>query len=172
MMLWSIPLLIGTVLGVSVIAQLDQRFILPFMILAIVLAEWGPFITKHVRKASFYVASVITGAYTGFLGAGSGFLILSLLRLRYPNDTQIAHAKIQSSFLEWFVGIVAVIVHFFHGNLMLELWLIWSAGSLIGGVVGAKLLRTMGRASGNVQKIILRLSFVIALIVSAVAFFK
>ena len=33
MMLWSIPLLIGTVLGVSVIAQLDQRFILPFMIL-------------------------------------------------------------------------------------------------------------------------------------------
>lgn len=172
MMIWSLPILVGTVLGVTVIAQLDQRWILPFMVLAVVLSEWGPILARNLRKTSFYGASVLTGAYTGFLGAGSGFLILSLLRLRYPDDTQIGHAKIQSSFLEWFVGITAVVVHFFHGNLMLELWLAWSIGSLAGGVVGAKLLRTMGRMPGFLQKGILRASFVVALAVAAAAFFK
>jgi len=171
-MLWSIPLLIGTVLGASAIAQLDQRWILPVMVIAVLLAEFAPHITHLMNKRSFYGASLFTGAYTGFLGAGSGLLIMALLRIKHPSDEKVGHIKIQSSFIEWFIGIVAVIVHFFHGNLLLELWLVWSIGSLIGGVVGAKLLRKLGKMPGNIQRWVLRASFVLAIAVALMPYFK
>jgi uncharacterized membrane protein YfcA len=69
-LLWSVPLVIGTVLGVMVIAHLDQRWMLPAIIAAIALSELAPWLAKRITKGSFQAASLATGAYAGFLGAG------------------------------------------------------------------------------------------------------
>src|SRR5215813_5535434 len=46
-LLWAVPLGIGTVLGVMVIAHLHQRWMLPAIIAAITLSELAPWLTKH-----------------------------------------------------------------------------------------------------------------------------
>jgi len=131
-LLWSVPLVIGTVLGVMVIAHLHQRWMLPAIIAAIALSELAPWLAKHITKESFEAAALATGAYAGFLGAGMGIILVALLRLKHPAVERIAHVKIQARSIEWLIGIVAVIAHYFHGNLILALWLVWSVGSFAG----------------------------------------
>src|SRR5262249_60663279 len=121
--LWSLPLVIGTVLGVMVIAHLHQRWMLPAIIAAIALSELAPWLATRITKGSFQAASLATGAYAGFLGAGIGIILVALFRLKYPAVERIAHVKIQARFVEWLIVIVAVIAHYFHGNLILALWL-------------------------------------------------
>src|SRR5262245_62898524 len=78
--LWSVPLVIGTVLGVMVIAHLHQRWMLPAIITAIALSELAPWLAKYITKGSFQAASLATGAYAGFLGAGIGIILVALFR--------------------------------------------------------------------------------------------
>src|SRR5262249_59442042 len=106
-LLWSVPLVIGTVLGVMVIAHLHQRWMLSAIIAAITLSELAPWLAKRITKGSFEVASLATGAYAGFLGAGMGIILVGLFRLKYPAVARIAHVKIQARFVEWLLCIVA-----------------------------------------------------------------
>src|SRR5262245_41054260 len=137
---WSVPLVIGTVLGVMVIAHLDQRWMLPAIIAAIALSELAPRLATRITKRSFQAASLATGIYAGFLGAGIGIILVALFRLEHPEVERIAHVKIQARFIEWLLGCVEVIAHYFHGNLILALWLVWSVGSFAGGLAGGVLL--------------------------------
>jgi hypothetical protein len=111
-----------------VIAHLHQRWMLPAIIAAIALSELAPWLAKRITKGSFQAASLANGAYAGFLGAGIGIILVALFRLKHPAVERIAHVKIQARFIEWLIGIVAVIAHYFHGNLILALWLVWSVG--------------------------------------------
>ena len=148
-----------TVLGVMVIAHLDQHWMLPAIIAAIALSELAPWLAKRITKGSFQAASLATGAYAGFLGAGIGIILVALFRLEHPQVEKIAHVKIQARFIEWLIGIVAVTAHYFHGNLILALWLVWSVGSFAGGV----LLKKLGAMSGKIQKSVLRLAYLVAI---------
>ena len=163
-LLWSVPLVIGTMLGVMVIAHLHQRWLLPAIISAITLSELAPWLAKRITRGSLQVASLATGAYAGFLGAGMGIILVALLRLKNPAVERIAHVKIQARFLEWLICIVAVIAHYFHGNLILALWLVWSVGSLAGGIAGGILLEKLGAMSGKIQKRALRLAYLVAIV--------
>src|SRR5262245_5993520 len=49
-LLASLPLVIGTVLGVMVIAHLHQRWMLPAIIAAIALSELAPWLATRVTK--------------------------------------------------------------------------------------------------------------------------
>src|SRR5262249_21876765 len=162
-LLWSVPLVIGTVLGVMVIAKLHQRWMLPAIIAAIALSELAPWLEKRITKGSFQAASLATGVYAGFLGAGIGIILVALFRLQHPEDEKIAHVKIQARFVEWLIGIVAVIAHYFHGNLILALWLVWSVASFAGGLAGGVLLEKLGAMPGNIQKIALRVAYLVAI---------
>src|SRR6516165_4962489 len=162
-LLWSVPLVIGTVLGVMVIAHLHQRWMLPAIITAIALSELAPWLAKRITKGSFQAASLATGAYAGFLGAGIGIILVALFRLKHPAVERIAHVNIQARFVEWLIGIVAVIAHYFHGNLILALWLVWSVGSFAGGLMGGLLLENLGAMSGKMQKSVLRLAYLVAI---------
>jgi uncharacterized membrane protein YfcA len=162
-LLWSVPLVIGTMLGVMVIAHLHQRWMLPAIIAAIALSELAPWLAKRITKGSFQAASFATGAYAGFLGAGIGIILVALFRLKHPEVERIAHVKIQARFIEWLIGLVAVIAHYFHGNLILALWLVWSVGSFAGGLAGGLLLEKLGAMSGKIQKIVLRLAYLVAI---------
>jgi uncharacterized membrane protein YfcA len=162
-LLWSVPLVIGTVLGVMVIAHLHQHWMLPAIIAAIGLSELAPWLAKRITKSSFQAASLATGAYAGFLGAGIGIILVALFRLEHPEVDKIAHVKIQARFIEWLIGAVAVIAHYFHGNLILALWLVWSVGSFAGGLAGGVLLKKLGAMSGKIQKSVLRLAYLVAI---------
>src|SRR5262245_54171300 len=114
-LLWSVPLVIGTARRHGQ----HQRWMLPAIIAAITLSEVAPWLAKRITKGSFWAASLVTGAYAGFLGAGIGIILVALFRLKHPAVERIAHVKIQARFIEWLIGIVAVIAHYFHGNLIL-----------------------------------------------------
>jgi uncharacterized membrane protein YfcA len=162
-LLWSVPLVIGTVLGVMVIAHLHQRWMLAAIIAAIALSELAPWLATRITKGSLQAASFATGAYAGFLGAGIGLILVALFRLQHPEVERIALVKIQARFIEWLICFVAVIAHYLHGNLILALWLVWSVGSFAGGLTGGVLLEKLGAMPGKIQKIVLRLAYLVAI---------
>jgi uncharacterized membrane protein YfcA len=91
-----------------------------------------------------------------------------LLRLKYTHDDDIAHVKIQARFIEFVLGITAVITHWISGNLIAAIWIPWSIGSLAGGYVGGYALKMMTKLSGKVQKLVLRASYVLAIVTAAI----
>src|SRR5262245_56223911 len=91
-----------------------------------------------------------------------GIILVALLRLKHPAVERIAHVKIQARFIEWLIVIVAVIAHYFHGNLILALWLVWSMGSFAGGLAGGVLLRKLGAMSGKMQIGVVRVAYLVA----------
>src|SRR5262249_23276837 len=97
----SVPPCLCTGLAVLVLAHLHQRWMLPAIIAAITLSEVAPWLAKRITKGSFWVASLVTGAYAGFLGAGIGIILVALFRLKHPAVEKIAHVKIQARFIEW-----------------------------------------------------------------------
>lgn len=164
----SIPLIVGTILGVLLISKLDQSWVLPVIIVAVILAELAPRVAKYVTKEKFYALSVALGAYAGILGAGIGIFLIALLRTRFVKDSHIAHIKIQARFIEFLLVITAVIVHYLQNDLILSVWLPWSVGSIAGGIIGGMLLKKIQKLSGNIQKIILRISFALAIIIASI----
>ena len=170
-LIFSLPLLLGAILGVSAISHLSQKWLLPAMIIAVLFGELAPRIAKHITNKHFYFASILTGTYAGFLGAGLGIILVSLFRLKHPEDEKIAYVKMQARFIEWLLLIIAVIMHFLHGNLIFTIWAVWSIGSLLGGIVGGKLLHKIGKMPGKYQKIVLRIAFTFAILVALWKFF-
>lgn len=168
----SIPLIFGVIIGVLLIAQIDQRWILPALVVAILLSEFADKLAKMVTPSMYLGASFLTGVYSGILGAGVGVILVAILRLKDPEDFKIADLKMQTRFLEWIMGIVAVIAHLAVGNLLLWLLVPWSVGSVVGGIVGAKVLRKVGTMSGGVQKLLLRTAYCLALLAAIAPFLK
>ena len=169
--LFSLPLVIGTIVGASFIAQLDQRWIFPALLFAILFSEYSVRLSFLLRPQHFWGASLLLGVYAGFLGAGIGVMIVALLRLRFPRDEDIAHAKIQARFIEWILVFFALGAHILHGNILWAIALSWGIGAFFGGIIGGILLKKMGRLSGKIQKRILRFAFLFALIVAGSKFF-
>ena len=132
----SVLAFVGTVLGAFLIAYLDQSWILPATVVAVVFAELAPRIARYITNRTFHVAAFICGLYAGTFGAGIGIILVALVRLKHPADTEIGLVKIQARFIEFMLVIVAVITHWYSGNLLLAVWLPWSIGSLAGGDVG------------------------------------
>ncbi len=168
----SLLAFLGTIVGASVIADLDQRWLLLITIIAVAIAEAAPKLARFMTLHRYNLASVFIGLYTGFLGAGSGILLVAHMRLKHPDDTDIGIVKANARFAETFLGISAVAVHLFHGNLSASLWIPWSIGAFFGGLIGGSLLAYVSGLSGQVQKIILRFSFAVTIAVAALAFVR
>jgi hypothetical protein len=162
---------IGATLGASTIANLDQRWLFPAIIVAVTLATVAPKLAHKITDKTYYFAAFLTGLYSGFFGAGVGIFMIALLRLKHPADTDIALVKIQARFVEWLMIITAMVTHLFHGNIIAHIALPWAAGSLLGGYYGGVLLKKMGRLPGKTQKYILYVAFGFALLVAGIKFF-
>jgi len=169
----SLILSLGAIFGVSVIAQIDQKWIFPMVCMAIILTESAPFFTKFFASQKTFFASVfLVGIYQGVLGAGISVFLLALLRIKEPDETQITRLRIQANYIEWFTTFVVVIASFFYNTLIFSVFLPWSMGSLLGGYLGSFLLHSFGKFSGKTQMYFLRFSFLVAIITSGITFYS
>lgn len=168
-LLTSIPLLIGSAIGAQSISQLNQKWIILGVLIAVVLVETSKWIATKVNQSHFYLACLFLGTYFGFFGAGGGILLVALLRIRTPEDSAISQLKTDTRFIEMLMAIVAVIAHFLSGNIVNRFWIPWAFGSLIGGYLGGIALNKMGAMSAPVQKYILRTSYLLALFGSCIS---
>ncbi|MCI5061197.1 MAG: sulfite exporter TauE/SafE family protein [Alphaproteobacteria bacterium] len=163
---------IGTILGASVIAHLDQKWLFPAIIFAVLLTLLAPKLSSYISNKTFIISAFLTGAYAGFFGAGIGILLIALVRLKHPKDTEIAYVKIQARFVELLLVVTAVGTHFFHGNLVTSIWLPLSAGAFLGGLIGGVLLDKMGHLSASKQKAVLYTALAFATLASGLKFFN
>jgi len=164
--------LVGTVLGATTISNIDQRWLLPAIICAIIFTLQEPKWAHRVTGKTFAAATFVTGLYYGILGAGTGVILVALMRLKHPQDTEIAFVKIQARFIEFLLVAAAAVTHIINGNLVAALWLPLSIGGLVGGYGGGLLLRKMGELSAVAQKRILYVAFAVDLIVATRKFFE
>lgn len=165
-LLISVPIFLGTIVGITAIKDIHQKWILPAIIIAVILAEITPKIASKIENKHFFILSITTGIYAGFIGPGIGIIIVAILRIKYCWDDDIIHVKIQARFVEWVIVIVSVIAHFLYGNTDTKIWFPWSIGTLLGGYIGGIILNKLGNISGKVQKRILRVSFLLAIIIA------
>lgn len=164
--------MVGAVIGASTISHIDQRWLFPAIVSAIIFTVFAPKFAPRVTNQSFMVAAFVTGVYAGILGAGIGVMLVALLRLKHPQDAQLAFVKIQARFVEFLITTSAVITHLFNGNLIVALFLPLSIGGLVGGYIGGFLLHKMGELSGLWQKRILYAAFCVDLYVAGKKFFE
>lgn len=167
-----VTLVLGTIAGSTIISRLDQKWVLPALLIAIILSEFNKKIAKHITKKIYYLAVIMTGVYTGFLGAGSSLLIIALLRFKHKKDEKIGHITIQARFVEWIASFFAVSTHLINGDLIAAIWIPWSIGSILGGIVGGVMLKKIGKMPGKIQKSFLRTAFAIAIIISIIKLFS
>lgn len=159
----AIPVALGTVIGSLGIVSLPQSFILPILILAIIVIEFAKKITKYINETWYIIISFLTGMYIGILGAGALVLILALLRFKVPENKDIAELRIEGVFVEFVLAIISVSVFLFSGNIDLMIAGVWTAGSLIGGFLGGKLVNRTAKLSPTMQRNLLRATFIFAL---------
>lgn len=155
---------IGTIIGASLISNIDQIWLIPAIVIAIILALYAPAIANKISDKTFSIASFGAGFYAGIFGAGIGLLLIALLRVKYPREDQIAHVKIQARFAELLLVISAVITHILHGNIIAAIWIPWSIGALVGGYFAGIILHKIGKLPGKAQMILLYAAFAVALV--------
>lgn len=165
-LLLSIPLLAGSVIGAFSISKLDQKWTVVALILAAIVVECSPWLASKAKRSHFLLGCILLGIYFGFFGAGGGVLIIALLRIRTPEDSEVASLKSEARFIELLMAIVAVAAHFLAGNIVNNLWIPWSIGNFIGGDLGGRFLNKLGSMPGRTQKAVLRVSYLLAIVLS------
>jgi len=157
------PFIIGSIIGSASIAKLDQKYLIIAVLIAIGLSELSPYLAKFINKKTRFIASILLGIYTGFIGAGIGILIVALLRTLFPKNEQIIFVKIQARFIEATGTIAAIITHIYYGNIIFPIWLLFAAGTFIGGYLGGTLLKRTTKIAPKHQRIYLIAVYVVAL---------
>lgn len=162
------PFVIGAILGVFVIKDLSQVWLLPMVVIAIVIAETADKLQRlKVPREFYYLVAFGSGIYAGVLGIGIALLIVALMRVDFPEDKKIAWVKMQARFIELLIAIVALATHLYNQNIVFEMWFFWAIGSILGGLAGGGILSWMQReVSAAVQKAVLRTSYVFALVIA------
>ena len=69
-LLLSAPFVVGAALGAYLISGIDQRWMLPIVVSAIVISECAPRLHRVLNKSLFRASALVTGVYGGVLGAG------------------------------------------------------------------------------------------------------
>ena len=165
------PIAIGSVVGVSLIAHLDSKWIFPTLVGAYFIAEFAGKIAPRISQTTLYPAALLTGIYIGFLGAGMRAILMSFLRLRFPEDHLITTLKIHCSLVAWSTAFIAAIGHFLHGNIVWAWALPFAGGCFIGGLLGGQVLKNFTVKSPQTQKWLMRTSFGLGILISGYLFF-
>lgn len=166
---WSylVVICIGSIIGTLLTANIPQSLLLPILVLAVVVTEAAPKISRFVSRSALQVAFFINGIYYGIIGAGGSVISLAFLRIRYPSDDQIHAVRVHMLVLEASAFFVSVVAFLFTGLIDWKVSLVWAAGGMIGGYIGGLVLKKTGKAKPSTQKLLLRTVYTIALAVAA-----
>lgn len=93
---------------------------------------------KVVRYLLFILVGAIAGFINGFFGAGGGLLLVPMLTLVGGADAKRAHATTLMCVLV--MCSLSAVMYFIRGQLDFKLIALCSVGSLVGSLLGTKLL--------------------------------
>jgi uncharacterized membrane protein YfcA len=147
--------LLGAVAGALLLLTLPAgafKAIVPVLIvLALVLVIAGPKITDllaHTRHRpstevgiALWLVVFVTGIYGGYFGAAQGVLLMGLFGLFLAESLQRQNAL--KNVLAGIVNAVAAVVFLFTGDMNWAAAGLIAAGSMIGGVIGARVGRRL-----------------------------
>jgi uncharacterized protein len=147
--------LIGAVIGAALLLTLPAsafKAIVPILVgLAIVLVIIGPFVSRRLadspRRASAQVtvpawlATLATGVYGGYFGAAQGVLLIGFLGVLLDETLQRLNAL--KNLLAGLVNLLAAIVFILTTNVDYKVAGVVAAGSIIGGLIGARVGRRL-----------------------------
>ncbi|TSC80533.1 MAG: hypothetical protein G01um101425_187 [Candidatus Peregrinibacteria bacterium Gr01-1014_25] len=157
----------GSVIGTVGIADVPQTFLLPILLFAVAITEAAPWISRHMHRHALVFALLLTGIYYGVIGAGGSVITMAFLRVHFPRDEQIHSVRVHMLLLELLAFIVSVGAFAVAGEIDWAVSIVWGAGAVIGGFIGGKLLRHIGKTSPASQKFWMRAVAAIAIAVSA-----
>ncbi len=166
------PIIVGTLIGVNLIAHLDSKWIFPTLVIAYFVSEFSSFLSHKINHKTLYPSALAAGVYIGFLGAGMRSILMGFLRLKHPEDEKISLLKIHCSLTSSSTALIATAAHYFHGNLVWAYCLPFAGGCFFGGLAGGKVMNQFTIKSAGAQKWLLRVSFGIGILVSGYLFFQ
>jgi uncharacterized protein len=167
-MIVTVPVVIGSIVGAQFAVSFPQIFVIPIIVVAILLTEFSATFQRFMTGRVFLIAAFLVGVYGGIFGAGVSLFIWALLKSKTVKDFDLANVRTDGLFIEGLLTLSAVLVFFFNGQINWPVALVWSAGSMIGGFFGGKIIKVSGKWESSTQVWLLRLSFVVALGVSVV----
>lgn len=100
---------------------------------------------------------IVAGFINGFFGAGGGLLLVPMINYVQKDESKVAHATTLACVL--FMCLASSIFYFVKKQVDFNLILFCSIGSVVGGVVGTKLLKKL---KNNVIDLIFSVVLVIA----------
>ena len=135
--------LLGGVLLLVLPSSVFDAVVPALILLAVVLMALKRTPAQHADKDNIVggsVASFTTGIYGGYFGAAQGIILMSLLRLTFPDDLQRLNAV--KIVLTAVANGVATVLFIFAADVA------WEAAGLIaaGSIVGAQVAARYGRA--------------------------
>lgn len=153
----------GAIVGALLIVDVSESMIVPILVIGFLVVEFSDRIARHISNRTYIVITFLVGVYGGMFGAGISLLLVSLIRIKYSNDSNIYKTRADAIFLEIYFAALALAVYIYYGLLVLPIALTWAAGAIIGGYFGGRLLKRTGKLSGVAQKNILRGAFAFAI---------
>lgn len=114
---------------------------------------------KNIVKkwAKRVLCSIAIGLTNGFFGGGGGMICVPLLENIYEIDNKKSHATTLAIILP--LSIVSSVIYFFENNLNFNDLIFITIGVVVGGVIGAVLLKKL---NSKIIRIIFALVMVIA----------
>lgn len=114
---------------------------------------------KNIVKkwAKRVLCSIAIGLTNGFFGGGGGMICVPLLENIYKIDNKKSHATTLAIILP--LSIVSSVIYFFENNLNFNDLIFITIGVVVGGVIGAVLLKKL---NSKIIRIIFALVMVIA----------
>ncbi len=167
---------IGAVLGAVLLLVLPAaafRAIVPVLIvLALVLVVFGSRITARLGRARhahadrvgapMYLTTAGTGVYGGYFGAAQGVLLMGFMGLFLDESLQRQNAL--KNVLAGLVNLVAAIVFVFTSSVNWAAAGLIAAGSIAGGVLGAKIGRRLPPAALRAVIVVVGLAAIVKLL--------
>lgn len=115
--------------------------------------------TKIFNFFKLFGVGIIAGFVNGFFGAGGGLLLVPMIAYAQKTDTKTAHATTLGCVL--FMCISSSIIYFIKRQLDYKLILVCAIGSVIGSLIGTKLLK-------NLKNNIIDLLFSVVLMIAGI----
>ncbi len=160
--LWLAPLLcFGSLIGSWQVLSFSEAAVPIVLVAGLIANEFGEKLS--LPKPLLAVAALAIGVYGGIFGAGIMLLILSLLKL---NQKDTVDARANALLLEMILSAVAVAFFWYSNLINWPIALTWTAGGILGGVLGGYIIKHTGRWPKPLQNWLVRIAFLIALMVS------